>query len=192
MDRPNGETGAAKPRLEMLLDFLVEWVKPHFELAERLVAALWKKAECGTQGDHYVPINIHKQYQVWKSVLHRLWSMLQRCEQTVTMVGQASCLEDWEAMTSLLLESDLTADQHMAAAYLAEAGKLVRCTGNWTKCEMLRGVVWKGKCASFKIHMQIFIIDERGQRRPSVLTWQKRISEPAFLPAPSGDHSRGL
>ena len=28
----------------MLLDFLVEFVKPHFELTERLVAALWRKA----------------------------------------------------------------------------------------------------------------------------------------------------
>ena len=30
--------------LQMLLDFLVEFVKPHFELTERLVAALWRKA----------------------------------------------------------------------------------------------------------------------------------------------------
>lgn len=78
-DQPNGtaDGSAAKRHLQMLLDFLVEFVKPHFELTERLVAALWRKA---------------------------------------------SCLEDWDAMTSLLLgDGELAADQHLAIAFLAEA-----------------------------------------------------------------------
>jgi len=79
VDWRNGtaDGSAAKRHLQMLLDFLVEFAKPHFELTERLVAALWRKA---------------------------------------------SCLEDWDAMTSLLLgDGELAADQHLAIAFLAEA-----------------------------------------------------------------------
>jgi len=77
MDLPNGNAGSeAKRLLNMLLEFLVEWTKPHFELTERLVASL-------------------------------------RCK--------ASCLEDWDAMTSFLLNDDLTADHHLAIAFVAEA-----------------------------------------------------------------------
>ena len=35
--------------------------------------------------------------------------------------GEASCLEDWDAMTSLLLgDGELAADQPLAIAFLAE------------------------------------------------------------------------
>ena len=34
---------------------------------------------------------------------------------------EASCLEDWEAMTALLLSEELKPEQHTVSAYLAEA-----------------------------------------------------------------------
>ena len=41
---PVTSTQQSHRHLQMLLDFLVEFAKPHFELTERLVAALWRKA----------------------------------------------------------------------------------------------------------------------------------------------------
>lgn len=49
--------------------------------------------------------------------------------------SEASCLEDWDAMTSLLLgDGDLAADQHLAIAFLAEVQ---------LKCARLAGLLRK-------------------------------------------------
>ncbi|CAE8600865.1 unnamed protein product, partial [Polarella glacialis] len=78
---PTGLGGAAvaQRRLMMLLQFLGEYADGHFELVERLVGALWRRA---------------------------------------------SCLEDWEAITALVLpgsEAPLSGEHHAALVHLAEA-----------------------------------------------------------------------
>lgn len=55
---------------------------------------------------------------------------------------EASCLEDWDAMTSFLLNDDLTADHHLAIAFVAEESSGCEFHGDVTVHMELGDMPW--------------------------------------------------